>query len=97
MKITKQKATIIGKQLGINFNVVSADTLKYAINVEMEHGKRYGTITNVTNDNLVTAARIALAHLIEFPDYYSELYKMESKLEKRWKGKRKPDIFGPAF
>jgi hypothetical protein len=33
--------------------------------------------TNVTNDNEMITGKIALAHLNEFPDYYTRLEKME--------------------
>jgi hypothetical protein len=36
---------------------------------------------------------IALAHYMEFPDYYKRLKKMEERAEKYWKNKKKPDIF----
>ena len=29
---------------------------------------------NITNDNLITTAKIALAHLNEFPNYYNKEY-----------------------
>ena len=38
------------------------------------------------NDALVTG-KIALAHLTEFPDYYTRLEKMEIEAEKYWEGK----------
>ena len=28
----------------------------------------------ITNDNIITTAKIALAHLNEFPNYYNEKY-----------------------
>ncbi len=92
MRITKAQATKIGNKLNIDFNVISVETLRQGMTVELEHGKRRG-ITNITNDNLLLSAKIALAHLIEFPDYYEELELMEGKLKKKWKGKRKPSVF----
>ena len=46
------------------------------MNVELEHGRR-DPRTNVTDDDPVVTAKIALAHLNEFPDYYSRLEQME--------------------
>lgn len=92
MKITKTQAERAGKKLDVNFDVVDIDTLKKGMNVELEHGRRHG-ITNVTNDNLLISAKIALAHLEEFPDYYKALEKMEIKLKKKWHGKRSPSVF----
>lgn len=50
------------------------------INVELEHGT-VDPDTNVTNDDPVTTAKIALAHLNEFPNYYTLLEEMEKKGE----------------
>lgn len=92
MKITKAQAARAGKKLGVDFDIVDIDTLKQGMNVELEHGKRHG-ITNITNDNILISAKIAMAHLEEYPDYYEALEKMENKLKKKWKGKNKPHVF----
>jgi Protein of unknown function (DUF5661) len=76
----------------VDFEVISPETLQVGINVELEHGRRHGR-TNVTNDSISLSATIALAHLEEFPDYYEALEKMEQRLKKKWKGRRKPDVF----
>lgn len=91
-KATKTQTLRAGKKLGVNFDVISVDTLQTGINVELEHGKRHGR-TNITNDSIILSATIALAHLEEFPDYYEALEKMEEKLKLKWKGKKKPNIF----
>ena len=44
--------------------------------------------TNVTDDDEVTTGKIALAHLREFPDYYTRLAKMEQEAEDFWEGKQ---------
>ena len=46
--------------------------------VELEHGIS-DLQTNVTNDNEIITGKIALAHLNEFPDYYTRLEKMEKE------------------
>ena len=51
------------------------------VNAELEHGSKYGRATNVTNDDPETTGRIAYAHLLELPDYYSRLEKMEQDAE----------------
>lgn len=43
------------------------------MNIELEHGL-VSPKTNVTNDDLITTSKIALAHLNEFPNYYNPLY-----------------------
>jgi hypothetical protein len=35
--------------------------------------------TNVTQDDEILTGKIALAHLNEFPDYYTRLQKMETE------------------
>lgn len=90
--LTLAKTKEIGNKLNVNFDVISVNTLRQGIIIELEHGKRYKE-TNITNDNLILTAKIALAHLIEYPDYYDYLEKMEEKLYKKWSGKKKPNIF----
>lgn len=58
------------------------------LEVELEHG-RVDARTNVSNDNLIITGKIALAHLFEYPDYYTRLDKMEKEAEKHWKNKKK--------
>jgi hypothetical protein len=40
--------------------------------------------TNVTGDDPVLTGKIALAHLNEFPDYYTRLDKMEEEADRYW-------------
>ena len=61
------------KILNITFDKFTLDEFLDGINIELEHGK-VNPQTNVTNDNLVTTAKIALAHLNEFPNYYNKDY-----------------------
>ena len=74
--------------LGINFNNYTPEEFLDGINIELEHGL-VNLETNVTNDNLITTAKIALAHLNEYPNYYNKDYGLrtfekflESKLSK---------------
>ena len=50
------------------------------LDVEIEHGS-HDLLTNVFNDDEIITGKIALAHLNEFPDYYTRLQEMESKAE----------------
>jgi Protein of unknown function (DUF5661) len=87
MKVTLDQARRAGNRLNVNFETgISVHTLRDGMNVEMEHA-------DVTRNNLTMCARIALAHLCEYPDYYTELEKMEKKLRARWRGRRKPNIY----
>ena len=59
--------------LNIKFDKFTPDELLTGMNIESEHGT-ISPKTNVTNDNIITTAKIALAHLNEFPNYYNEKY-----------------------
>jgi len=52
------------------------DDLAQGIRVEYEHGTR-DSLTNVTNDDEIMTAKIALAHLMERGDYYDGLKMLE--------------------
>ena len=65
----------IAADLGIS-DSVDLEQLRRGMEVELEHGLR-DPVTNVTNDDAATTARIALAHLRELPDYYDRLEVME--------------------
>jgi hypothetical protein len=56
------------------------------MDVELEHGL-IASHTNVTGNDPLVTGKIALAHLTEYPDYYSRLEKMESEAEKYWENK----------
>ena len=49
--------------------------------VELEHGLQ-DPATNVTDDEPVVTGKIALAHLNEFPDYYTRLDRMEQEAKR---------------
>lgn len=84
----------VGDYLGVNWDVIDVDELQEGMIVELEHGLKRGLKrTNVTNDDLIVTAQIALAHIREIPDYYDRLEKMEETAKKHWKGKKKPSIF----
>jgi hypothetical protein len=59
------------------------EQFRMGMDVELEHG-RHDPETNVTDDDVVTTAKIARAHLNEFPDYYSRLAVMEAEAERFW-------------
>lgn len=86
-KFTLEEAKAIGSKLGIVFNSFDAEQFMDGINVELEHGSR-DPETNVTNNDPLLTGKIALAHLKEFPDYYTRLKKMENEANEFWgKGK----------
>ena len=63
--------------LGIKFDKFSPSEFLEGLNIESEHGK-INPLTNVTNDNIILTAKIALAHLNEFPNYYNPKYGLKS-------------------
>ena len=73
--------------LGIKFDKFTLEEFTDGINIELEHGLRDKN-TNVTNNDLVKTAKIALAHLNEFPNYYNPEYGLrafEKMLESKLK------------
>ena len=75
-KFNETEAKKIGKMLKIDWKEVSLDQFTKGLNVELEHGSK-DPQTNVTDNNGKLTGEIALAHLKEFPDYYTRLAKME--------------------
>jgi hypothetical protein len=74
---------MISNKLGIKFDKFSVSDFLTGINIELEHGT-VNPLTNVTNDDLEMTAKIALAHLNEYPNYYNKEYglpKLEEKLK----------------
>jgi len=63
----------IAKMLDIDFTKFSISDFITGINIELEHGL-VNPITNVTNNDLLMTAKIALAHLNEYPNYYNKQY-----------------------
>lgn len=63
----------VAKALNIDFSKFSYEDFKRGINIELEHGL-INLKTNVTNNDLLKTAKIALSHLNEFPNYYNKDY-----------------------
>ena len=77
------EAKKIGEQLEIKWDKFDIEQFRRGMDVELEHGL-VSPATNVTNDDSLTTGKIALAHLEEFPDYYTRLEKMEKEAEDYW-------------
>jgi len=75
-RFTTEEAIHIGEKLGINWSKFDVEQYRMGLDVELEHGKM-NQHTNVTNDDPIMTGKIALAHLNEFPNYYTWLDKME--------------------
>ena len=63
----------VAKILNIDFSKFSLSDFVTGVNIELEHGL-IDSYTNVTDNDLLKTAKIALAHLNEFPDYYNKDY-----------------------
>ena len=70
---TEPDALMIAQKLGIEFHYFSLQDFLTGLNIELEHGT-IDPKTNVTNDDLEMTAKIALAHLNEYSDYYNSVY-----------------------
>jgi len=77
------EAKRIGEALGIDWNAFGVKQFQLGLEVELEHGAREPQ-TNVSNDDALITGKIALAHLKEFPDYYTRLSEMEKEADKYW-------------
>jgi len=77
---SEDEARRYGAEIGIDWATAPFDAAQFAqgMSVELEHGLRDES-TNVTDDDPLVTARIALAHLNEFPDYYVRLEQLEEE------------------
>jgi len=80
---TLEEAKSIGEQLGVNWSKWDVEQYRMGMDVELEHGL-IDENTNVTGDDPLLTGKIALAHLNEFPDYYTRLHQMETEAEDFW-------------
>jgi hypothetical protein len=78
-------ARSVGEKIGIDWSKSAFDVEQFrrGMDVELEHGSR-DSQTNVTSNDPVMTGKIALAHLKEFPDYYTRLDKMEKEADAFW-------------
>jgi len=83
--ISLRKARKIGNELGVDWDRIDLDQFHRGMEVELEHGRR-DPATDVTGDDLLLTGKIALAHLNEFPDYYTRLARMEEEARAFWRG-----------
>ena len=73
--------------LNIKLDKFSIKDFIIGYQIELEHGS-INSNTNVTNDDPILTAKIALAHLNEYPDYYNEDYGLPA-LERYLESKNK--------
>ncbi|QEC50656.1 hypothetical protein FSW04_05365 [Baekduia soli] len=81
-----EDARRLGEIIGIDWtgSRFDIDEFHMGLQVELEHGRR-DPETNVTDDDRTLTAKIARAHMNEFPDYYTRLARMEADAERFWK------------
>lgn len=79
-RFTAREARQIGNKLGVDWSRFDVEQYRIGLDVELEHGL-VDPHTNVTNGDPMMTGKIALAHLNEFPDYYTRLEKMEREAE----------------
>jgi hypothetical protein len=82
-EFSADEAKSIGDRLGVDWGKLDLEQFRLGLAVEMEHGSRDPETDVTQNDPLITG-KIALAHLNEFPDYYTRLAKMEADAEVYW-------------
>ncbi len=63
----------VARYLNVDFSKFPFEDFKRGINIELEHGLE-NINTNVTNNDIIKTAKIALAHLSEYPNYYNKYY-----------------------
>ncbi len=75
----------IASLYNLDFDKYTKEELLDGLNIEAEHG-RVNPETNITNDHVILTAKIALAHLNEYPNYYNKEYGL-NKFEEFLKSK----------
>ena len=78
--VSAEEAAVVLEALHVDLATVPWDLEQFRMGMEEElaHG-RADPDTNVTDDDLVLTGKIALAHLVEIPDYYTRLAAMEAE------------------
>jgi hypothetical protein len=88
-RVSTDEAGRVGERLGIDWASAPFDVEQFraGMEVELEHGTR-DPATDVTGDDPIVTGKIALAHLKEFPDYYTRLKRMEEEADRAWQQAR---------
>ncbi len=82
---TTAQAEAVAAEIGLDFadQRFDVDQFRMGLEVELEHGDEDAR-TNVTGNDPAATAKIAWAHLNEFPDYYTRLADMEAEAKEYW-------------
>ena len=82
-RTTPEEARNVGDAIGVNWERFDLEQFRAGMDVEYEHGS-HDPQTDVTGDDPIITAKIALAHMKEFPDYYERLERMEEEAKRDW-------------
>jgi hypothetical protein len=86
-RTTIEEARRVGDAIGVDWTRFDLEQFRSGMDVEFEHGS-HDPQTNVTDDDPIMTGKIALAHMKEFPDYYTRLEQMETEAERFWAEKK---------
>jgi hypothetical protein len=83
VSFSAEEAQQVGEGIGVDWSSAPFDIEQFrmGMDVELEHGL-HDLLTNVTDGDPVVTGKIALAHLKEFPDYYTRLARMEEEAKR---------------
>jgi hypothetical protein len=86
---TREEALAVATTMGMDFETLRYDLEQFrmGLDVELEHGLR-SPATDVSGDDSIITGKIALAHLNEFPDYYTRLAVLEREAADHWGTRR---------
>lgn len=95
-RISTDQARAAGEAIGIQWSSAAFDVEQFraGMEVELEHGSR-DPETDVSGDDQLVTGKIALAHLKEFPDYYTRLERMEEEARLHWEARRRRTVSRP--
>lgn len=81
-RFTIEQARDVAAKIGINWTEAEfhLEEFRAGMDVELEHGS-HDSRTDVTGDDPLLTGKIAWAHLLELPDYYTRLAIMEQEGE----------------
>ena len=77
-RTSPEEARRVGDEIGVDWKRFELEEFRAGMDVEYEHGS-HDPQTDVTGDDPIVTGKIALAHLKEFPDYYTRLARMEAE------------------
>jgi len=79
-RTSSEEAKRVGDEIGVDWDRFDLEQFRAGMDVEYEHGS-HDPKTDETGDDPITTGKSALAHMKEFPDYYTRLEKMEREAE----------------